>query len=152
MTVLPIVIHPDPILRLPTESVSVFDEVLIQLISDMMETMDHDRGVGLAAPQVGILRKVIVVSYKRRRFALVNPQIERFSGTEWGEEGCLSIPRLRLMVPRATRIEVTAQTPLGKSFKLKERGYIARILQHEIDHLNGVLIVDKGTPMPDDDQ
>jgi peptide deformylase len=98
------------------------------------------------------LRKVIVVSYKRRRFALVNPQIERFSGTEWGEEGCLSIPRLRLMVPRATRIEVTAQTPLGKSFKLKERGYIARILQHEIDHLNGVLIVDKGTPMPDDDQ
>ena len=152
MTVLPIVIHPDPILRLPTDSITVFDDALIHLIGDMMDTMAHDRGVGLAAPQIGVLRKVLVVSYKRRRFALINPEIIASSGTDWGEEGCLSIPRLRLMVPRATRIELVGQTPQGKSIKLKERGYIARILQHEIDHLNGILILDKGMPIPDDDR
>ncbi len=152
MTTLPVVTYPDPRLRLPTETVWEFDEALILMIMDMLDTMHNDRGVGLAAPQVGVLKKVIVVAYKRRQFALVNPEIVFAAGNELGEEGCLSIPKTRLMVPRATRIEVAAQTPNGKKIRLKERGYIARILQHEIDHLNGILIIDNGTPIPDDDR
>lgn len=150
MPVLPLVIHPDPILRLPTEPVTEFNDGLRSLLESMFETMDHDRGVGLAAPQIGILRKIIVVSYKRRRLALINPEIKSQAGIEWGEEGCLSIPHLRLMVPRSKRVEVVGQTPSGKHIVLKEHGFVARILQHEIDHLNGILILDKGTPIPDD--
>jgi len=150
MTILPIVIHPDPRLRNPTEMVTAFDEGLFKLILDMLETMHDNRGVGLAAPQVAVSKKVIVVSYKRREFALINPEIVSASGREEGEEGCLSIVGQRVMVNRFTRIEVVAQTPSGKSIRLKEKGYIARILQHEIDHLNGILIIDKGIPIPND--
>ena len=71
-------------------------------------------------------------------------------GSQWGEEGCLSIPNTRLNVQRASRIEVIGQTPNGKSIRLKEKGFVARILQHEIDHLNGILIIDKGLQLPDE--
>ncbi|NDC82686.1 peptide deformylase [bacterium] len=150
MAIIPIVIHPDPILRLPTDRVTEFDPTLHQLIADMIDTMHSDRGVGLAAPQIGILKKVIVVSYKKREFAIINPEIVATYGSQWGEEGCLSIPNTRLNVQRASRIEVIGQTPNGKSIRLKEKGFVARILQHEIDHLNGILIIDKGLQLPDE--
>ena len=87
MTILPLVIYPDPRLRLPTDCVREFDEALILMIMGMLDTMHNDRGVGLAAPQVGVLKKVIVVAYKRRQFALVNPEIVFAAGNEVGEEG-----------------------------------------------------------------
>ncbi|NBV41975.1 peptide deformylase [bacterium] len=152
MPVMPIVLNPDPILRLVTEPVTVFDSELARLARDMFETMAHHNGVGLAAPQVGILRRLIVVSYKNKRFALVNPEITFLDEPlALGDEGCLSIPGIRVSVPRATKVEVRGNTLAGKSVKMKESGYVARILQHEIDHLNGILILDKGTPIPDED-
>jgi peptide deformylase len=151
MTVLPIIIHPDPLLRQPTHPVAEFNESLSNLIQDMFDTMKEKKGVGLAAPQIGILRKIIVVSYKKRQFALLNPEIVKSSGNEPGEEGCLSIPKVHVMVTRATYIEVIATTVRGKSIKLKERGFVARIIQHEIDHLNGTLIIDKGPPLPEEE-
>ena len=150
MTVLPIITHPDPLLRQPTHPITEFNASLTTLVQDMFETMKEKKGVGLAAPQIGILRKLIVVSYKKRQFALLNPEIVKSSGSELGEEGCLSIPNTHVMVDRATYIEVIATTVRGKAIKLKERGFVARIIQHEIDHLNGTLIIDKGPPLPEE--
>lgn len=152
MSILSIIKVPDPILRIKSDPVTVFDDTLKSLIADMIDTMHQHKGVGLAAPQVGILKQLIVVSYKKREFALINPQITAAKGKETGEEGCLSIPRTRCRVDRYAMIEISALTANGKPIRLKERGYIARIIQHEIDHLNGILITDHGTPLPDDEE
>ncbi len=152
MSILPIIKVPDPILRIKSDPIDVFDDALKRLIEDMIDTMHHNKGVGLAAPQVGILQQLIVISYKKREFALINPKITAAKGKENGEEGCLSIPRTRCRVDRAAMIEVTGFTANGKPIRLKERGFFARILQHEIDHLNGILITDHGTVLPDDEE
>jgi peptide deformylase len=133
---------PDPLLRQKCAPVTVFDHHLLATIADMFDTMDSRHGVGLAAPQVGLLQQILVVSYEDRRFALINPTFVSHKGKLYDEEGCLSIPGVRLQVPRFDRIVITAQTPKGKPIRLQERGFVSRIIQHEMDHLIGTLITD----------
>lgn len=147
MTVLDVVIHPDHILRQKTTEVTQFDGYLTKLVKNMFETMDKHKGVGLAGPQVGVLDSVLVVGYNKDRFCLINPEIIEASGSQWGEEGCLSIPGVRLDVERYTRIKVAAQDLEGNRIEVEAKEFIARIIQHEMDHLQGVLIVDKGRPI-----
>lgn len=145
MTILQLVIHPDDRLRQQVEPITEFDEKLHTFLEDMHETRKASHGVGLAAPQVGVLTSVFVVGFEDRCFELINPKITHRSGSEEGPEGCLSIPDLMLWVDRATDITVSAQDRFGNDIELKESGFVARIIQHEMDHLEGVLIIDRSS-------
>ena len=152
MAVLPVRIYGDPVLRAKTEPVAALDEALRLLIADMNDTMAHYRGVGLAANQVGDLRRVLVIDApiddeRRVRLALVNPTLHEASGAETAEEGCLSIPGVWEDVRRPTRVRVKALDPNGQPLDFVAEGYIARIVQHEVDHLDGVLFVDRLSPL-----
>lgn len=147
-----IVSIPEPVLRRKAQKVSRFDSDLQQLIDDMIETMRAAPGVGLAAPQVAISQRVIVVEYgddedeeaPPRLYAVVNPEVTRFSQeTELGTEGCLSIPGFLGDVDRSLGVVVKGFNRHGQPLKLKAEGWLARIFQHEIDHLNGVLFTDR---------
>ncbi len=150
-----IVTLPDPILRRKAHPVTRFDADLQSLIDDMIETMRQAPGVGLAAPQVGIPDRVIVVEYPeddtqedspKKLFAVVNPEIKEMSSeTELGIEGCLSIPGLNGEVERALTCTVKGQTRHGKPVKIKATGWTARIFQHEVDHVNGIVFTDRAT-------
>ncbi|MGH2583040.1 MAG: peptide deformylase [Anaerolineales bacterium] len=158
MAVLEIVKHPHEMLRRKALPVDVFDDNLHKLIDQMVETMRDAPGVGLAANQVNIPQRVIVVEYggeadeetasdarpPKKLFTLVNPEISRTSlETETASEGCLSIPGLVGDVERSTSVTVKAQNKRGQPVKIKADGWLARIFQHEIDHLNGVLFIDR---------
>lgn len=150
MAIRPIVTVPDAVLRRKAQKVRQFDADLQQLIDDMIETMRAAPGVGLAAPQVGVSQRVIVVEYGEdedkppRLYVVVNPEIVEVSAeTEMGVEGCLSIPDLVGEVERYRRIVVKGQNRRGQPIKLKLQGWVARIFQHEIDHLEGVLFTDR---------
>lgn len=152
MAVRPIVTVPHPVLRRKAQPVRDFGPELQQLIDDMIETMRAAPGVGLAAPQVNVPLRVIVVEFgdeedesvPPRLWAVVNPEIVRVSReTEMGTEGCLSIPGILGDVERAYAITVRGQNRHGQPVKYKLRGWVARIFQHEIDHLNGVLFTDR---------
>jgi peptide deformylase len=159
MTVREIVFVPDPVLRKKAKTVTQFDEKLQTLIDDMVETMREAPGVGLAAPQVGVLERVIVVEYyeneedeedeeegvepPKRLYTIVNPTIVRKSvDLEEGTEGCLSVPGYNGTVERHLAITVKGQNRHGQPVTLKLKDWTARIFQHEIDHLNGVLFTD----------
>lgn len=137
----------DPVLRAPAAPVGEVTPELKQLISDMFETMYAEEGVGLAAPQVGMSHRIIVVDphlEEEERFALINPEIlEASKETEKSEEGCLSIPGLREIVERSSRVRVKGQTPEGQTREFEAEGLTARILLHEIDHLDGILFIDR---------
>jgi peptide deformylase len=137
----------DPILRERANEVAEISEVTRQLIRDMFETMYAEEGVGLAAPQVGIGERIIVIDPQQDdlpAFALINPEILGASKeTEKGEEGCLSIPGLRELVERSHSVMVRGLTPEGEARELNLEGLPARIIQHEIDHLDGVLFIDR---------
>ena len=143
----------DPILRKKSKPIDVFDDQLAALASDMIETMLENDGVGLAAVQIGKLRQLITYDQhdERGSFVLVNPRITEFSGAERGLEGCLSVTETTGQVIRPTRIRVEAQDLRGEPFSLVAEGMLARILCHEIDHLEGVLFIDKMLP-PEDKQ
>lgn len=132
------------ILRAKAKKVSRFDPYLERLVEDMRETMRAAPGVGLAAPQVGESIRVLVAEYEDQSVALVNPEIiKRAEEEELGTEGCLSIPGyVGDDVPRAVAITVKARDPKGKEIRVKADGWYARILQHEIDHLDGILYTD----------
>lgn len=134
-----------PILRAKAKKVSRFDAYLARLVDDMWETMREAPGVGLAAPQIGEPVRVLVAEYEDEQVALVNPEIVKRSEEEvLGTEGCLSIPGfVGDDVPRAQAITVKARDPHGKEIRVKAEGWFARILQHEIDHLDGVLYIDR---------
>jgi peptide deformylase len=143
---------PDPVLRRKARKVSDFGPDLQVLIDDMVETMRVAPGVGLAAPQVALPLRVIVVEYgdpeeeeaPPKLYMLVNPEIARESReTELGTEGCLSIPGVAGEVERAAAVTVKGFNRHGKPVKIKAEGWLARIFQHEIDHLDGVLFVDR---------
>ncbi|HEY8323875.1 MAG: peptide deformylase [Ktedonobacterales bacterium] len=136
------------ILRAKAKKVSRYDAYLERLVSDMWETMREAPGVGLAAPQVGESIRVLVAEYEGESVALVNPEIlKRSEQEELGQEGCLSIPGfIGDDVPRASAITVKARDPRGKEVRVKADGWFARILQHEIDHLDGVLYTDHILP------
>ncbi len=115
-----------------------FGRELKQLALDMLETMDENGGVGLAAPQVGVRQRVVVLCEPEGEpMALVNPEIVEMDGKDYGEEGCLSLPELYASVPRATRIHVRAFDLDGQSLDFEAQDFLARIIQHECDHLEG---------------
>jgi peptide deformylase len=141
----------DPVLRAKAAPVAQISDTTRQLIRDMFETMYAEDGVGLAAPQVGVSERIIVVdphNDEMAAFALINPEIlETSKETEKGEEGCLSIPGLRDLVERSVRVVVRGTTPEGEPRELDLTGLPARIIQHEVDHLDGILFFDRLSPL-----
>ena len=147
MAVLEIVKHPDEVLETPCERVMNFDKKLVNLLKDMHETMLVADGVGLAAPQVGVSLQVAVVDIgdDTGKIELINPVILEKRGEQVGPEGCLSFPGLYGEVERAEYIKIRAQNRRGKIFLLEADDFLARAIQHEIDHLHGVLFTSKVT-------
>jgi peptide deformylase len=156
MTLRKIVTLPEPVLRRKARAVTRFDKNLQVLIDDMVETMRDAPGVGLAAPQIGLSERLIVIEYYEREedeenedapkkvWAVLNPEIIKASEEKlMGVEGCLSIPGLVGEVERHAAIQVKGLNRHGKPLKIKAEGWLARIFQHEIDHLNGVLFTDR---------
>jgi len=142
MAVLPVSEYPDPVLRESAKSVEKFDDELKALIEDMWETMKEYDGVGLAAPQVGVSRRIAVIAWKDKRYVLINPRIVESDGEEVQEEGCLSAPGFYEEVTRPSRIVVEALDEGGNPQRIEEEGFMARALAHEIDHLEGHLFFD----------
>ena len=142
MSVRPIVLLGDPRLRLKGEPVDSFGSYLHELLDDMTETMRKAPGVGLAAPQVGIALQACVVEVGDQLHELMNPRIVRASGDENDLEGCLSLPGYYAYVTRREKVWVVAQNRHGKKVKVSGSGFLARDLQHELDHLDGKLFID----------
>ncbi|MBA4494188.1 peptide deformylase [Paenactinomyces guangxiensis] len=143
MAIRKIVQYPDPVLREKAKPVTKFHARLHKLLDDMAETMYDAQGVGLAAPQVGILKRAIVVDVGDGLIEMINPEITEKSGEQISPpEGCLSIPNLLGEVRRYNRIKVVGQDRNGEPIEIEADGYLARAFQHEIDHLNGVLFID----------
>ncbi len=135
----------DDILRKKCRTVTVFDDKLATLLDDMVQTLASADGVGLAAPQVGILRRVVVVDVRdgKGTFELVNPEIISSEGSQLGDEGCLSAPGEWGRVERPMRVTVKAFDRNGKEFTVKGEGLLARAFCHEVDHLDGILFTDR---------
>ena len=151
MALLDIKLMGDPVLREECEEVEEIDDELRRLASDMFDTMYSAEGVGLAAPQVGVTRRLIVVDPREEDVtprALVNPRVlETSEETDRAEEGCLSIPGLREVVERNAGVVVEAENLDGETMRIEADGLHARVLLHEIDHLDGVLFVDRVSPL-----
>jgi peptide deformylase len=152
MAIREIITLPNPILKRKARKVSDFGPEFQRLVDDMIETMRQAPGVGLAAPQVDVSQQVIVVEYGEdedenippKLYVVVNPEITRFSSeTEVGTEGCLSIPEVVGDVSRPLEITLKGFNRQGRAIKIKASGWLARIFQHEVDHLQGVLFVDR---------
>jgi peptide deformylase len=147
--------YPDPVLRNKTARVEKIDGSLDRLIQDMIETMHAAPGVGLAANQVGVPLQLAVIDLSGREnieqrhplFVIINPEILVLDGSIVEEEGCLSIPDYSEKVKRAAKVRVRAQDRTGKPFEIEAEGLLAKALQHEIDHLNGLLFVDRLSPL-----
>lgn len=136
----------DDILRKKSRNVDKIDERILQLLDDMAETMYKENGAGLAAPQVGILKRVIVVDIGDGLIKLINPEIVEQEGEEQGEEGCLSVPEIIGEVKRPYEVKVKGLNELGEEIEIKATGFLARAFCHEIDHLDGILFIDKVIP------
>lgn len=152
MPVRPIRIYGDPVLRAKAADVTAFDDSLRALVADLFETMKAYNGVGLAAPQVGVSQRIFVVEVPyddetRERFAVINPTLDQRQGKESGEEGCLSMPGINEDVVRATELRLRAFDEHGKAFERRVDGFLARAIQHEADHLDGVLFTDRLSPL-----
>jgi peptide deformylase len=131
-----------PVLRQHSAPVEVVDDEIRRLIDDMFDTMDAARGIGLAANQVGLSRRVAVVDVDDDRFAMVNPRILEAEGRVVAEEGCLSIPEIYADVARPERVVIEALDAHGQAYRKEAAGLKARAIQHEIDHLDGILFLD----------
>ena len=150
MAVVPIRTIPDPVLRQKATRVKNIDSSIQDLIDNMLETMHSASGAGLAAPQVGVPLRVIVISIpEEKEIVLINPQIIRKSGERLITEGCLSIPGYYAQVPRAEAVRAKGLDRNGKEIRLRANDILAQALEHEIDHLNGVLYVDYLESMDD---
>ena len=142
----PIVKLGDPVLETPAQPVTVFDDALRKLVEDMFASMYAAHGVGLAAPQIGISKRLVVidVTFKEdpgAKLVLVNPEIVHLEGKQSGQEGCLSIPEFREQVTRAKRATIRAQDAEGQWYEKQGEDLLARAFQHETDHLNGRLYI-----------
>ena len=133
----------EDLLRKKSKPVKDFDENLWQLLDDMKETMYASDGMGLAAPQVGVLRRVVVMEVNNSYFELINPEIIKTKGEDIEEEGCLSVGEFRGRVKRPYQVTITALDRFGYPFTLTGEKWLARCICHELDHLDGVLFVDK---------
>ncbi len=143
-----VVKYPDPVLARPGAEVTVFDDALRKLVAEMFESMYIAQGIGLAAPQIGISQRITVidVSFKKNpedKLVLINPEVVEKAGKQVEEEGCLSLPDIREKVARAARVKVKAQDEHGEWFEVEGEELLARALLHEIDHLDGVLFIDR---------
>ena len=149
-----IVIYPNEILKTKAEEVKEFNEEIRNLVNDMFETMYKKGGVGLAANQVGVLKRVVVIDLHsktekqgKEQIVLINPKIVAQEGEIVKEEGCLSLPGLYKKVKRAAYVKVKAQNLNGEEFEIEGEGLLARAFQHEIDHLNGIVFIDRLSPL-----
>lgn len=133
----------DPILRKVSREVDEIDDRIITLLDDMKETMDEAEGVGLAAPQVGVLRRVIIVDIGEGLIELINPQIIYQEGSQCGEEGCLSLPGISEEIERPNKVRVRGLNRKGEEIMVEGEDLLARALCHEIDHLDGILFIDR---------
>ena len=142
----PIVKFPDPILQQPAAPVTVFDAELRKLVDDMFTSMYDAQGIGLAAPQIGVSKRLTVIdlSFQKRpqdKIVLINPEVVEINGKQVEEEGCLSLPEIRDRVVRAAEVKVRAQDADGKPIEVEGTELLARAIQHEIDHLDGILFI-----------
>jgi peptide deformylase len=143
MAILPIRTLPEPVLRQKSKRISNIDSSVRRLIADMRETMHTARGVGLAAPQVGTLLRLIVIGIPEEEdIVLINPQIVRRSGERLVDEGCLSVPGYVGQIKRAESVTAKGRDQNGKEMRIKADNLLAQALEHEIDHLNGILYID----------
>ena len=152
MAVLKIVKYPEKVLETPTEEVTKFDDELKKLVADMFETMYAAPGVGLAAPQVGVSKRVFVMDCSggkdpAQKIAMINPRVVMKEGEQTGEEGCLSFPGIYFLVMRAMRAVVRGQDVDGKEFEVDGMELTARCMLHEKDHLDGVLFIERTSPL-----
>ena len=138
----------DEILRKMCRPVENIDDKIKELVADMIETMHDQDGVGLAAPQVGILKRVVVIDLydDNGPYVLINPEIVKEKGEQEVDEGCLSFPNKFARIVRPAEVTVKALDIDGKEYKLKGKGLLAQAISHEVDHLNGILFVDKIIP------
>lgn len=134
----------DPVLKSRATPVKDFDESLKRLAEDMFRVMRENEGMGLAGNQIGRLKRIFVVAYEDEEYVVVNPKIEEISEeVEEDVEGCLSIPEIRVEVERPAAVTVSGQDLMGTPIRIEAEGILARAFQHEIDHLDGVLILDR---------
>lgn len=152
MALLKILHYPEPLLKQKSQPVTEFDEELHKLASDMAETMYEAPGVGLAAPQIGVLKRLIVIDCSpsdqpRDLICAVNPEIVAAEGESLEEEGCLSVPGFYASVKRAGKVRMRFQDVAGQTHEREAEGLLAVCMQHEIDHLAGVLFVDRLSPL-----
>ncbi len=133
----------DPLLRKISKKVEVYDARLHQLLDDMIETLHYAEGLGLAAPQVGVLKRVCIVEYDDVLYELVNPVLVHSEGKCVDNEGCLSVVGFRGLVERPEKIDITYFDRYGAEHALHAEGYFARVFLHEMDHLDGILFADK---------
>lgn len=146
-----IMVYGNEILRMRSREVEDFGAELAVTVNEMYNTMYKSNGIGLAAPQVGVSLRIIVIDvsdYDGPKMALINPKIiSKSQNREWEEEGCLSIPGLRAQVERSTKVRVRAQDLSGKTNEFSARGLFARAIQHELDHLDGILFTDHASQL-----
>ncbi len=143
MALLEVIKFPHKVLRQECEQVENIDDEILKLVQDMAETMYTSKGVGLAAPQVGVSKKVIVLDVGQGLVSLINPVISFSDGKAVKEEGCLCLPEIYVSVERKEKIQIAGIDPTGKPVSFEADGLLARALQHEVDHLGGTLIIDK---------
>jgi peptide deformylase len=144
--ILKVVKYPEPVLSTPGEPVTEFNDELKKLVEDMFETMYASQGIGLAAPQVAVSKRVTVIDLSQgkdpeQKLVLVNPEVIFREGKQYEEEGCLSFPEIREKVQRASKVKVRAQDLSGKWFEMGGEELLSRAFQHEIDHLDGMLFI-----------
>jgi peptide deformylase len=147
---LQLVIYPDPVLKAVAKDVQQFDDWLVAVVARMKELMVQNKGVGLAAPQVGLPLRIFVGSSAGKledARAYINPVLTDEHGQEEGEEGCLSLPDIRINVPRFKSLRLEALDEHGKPFSVNLEDFPARVVQHENDHLDGILLLDRMSPM-----
>ncbi len=143
MSLKEIIRYPDPVIRKKSEFVEEVNEEIKQLIEDMTDTMYDSRGVGLAAVQIGVLKRVIVVNVGEEFIAMVNPELLENEGESQMEEGCLCLPGVLIDIKRSEKVKVKGLNDKGEEIVIDAEGLLARALQHEVEHLDGILIIDK---------
>ena len=141
----------DDVLRQKCDPVEVFDEKLWKLLDDMKDTVKKEQGAGLAAPQVGVLRRVVVVDVEEGYFEFINPVIVQQKGEQNGWEGCLSVRGKSGIVSRPMKVKLVFQDRNGEKYILQAKGFFARAICHELDHLDGVLYIDKASHIQKND-
>ena len=143
MAIKPIITAPHPVLRRKANRVPALDALVVRLVQDMIETLQSAEGVGLAAPQIGVSLRIIVIQIPEEQpFAIINPEVVRRCGEREVVEGCLSIPGYQGRVKRAETVTVKGLDERGRALRIKGDELLAQALEHEIDHLNGILYID----------